>query len=1135
MSGREPATVPPKTFLFLYVSVLVRYVLDGYMRKTMTARTLLTLSLLLAGTAPLAAQTLSASTDRLNFIHQRPGGGQLPPGQVVNVTSSVPGTTVRITRTATGAGGNWLVVPTEMVASGALNVVVNPFTVPALDPGTYTGTITLTPPTGTAVNIAVTFVVADTPLIAAEPQQVVFQFSRGGQVPAARPVSVRATAAGITFTAAVTQIQGTGNWLRIEPVNATAGTTQPTTVTLSVAEIANFAVGTYNATVSIIAPGASNNPFQIAVVLQVLEEARLSATPSALSFDFQTGGPAPGDRTLFVTSTSANVAFTVELVRTSGGNWLSVAAANAALVTPQQLTFSANPAGLAPGTYENRIRIISPAVTNSPLEVVATLRVSNNPILTATPGDGLRFSFQTGGGAVPRQAFVVTSTGATTGVTVEVQTTNGGNWLNATPSRIGTPATVSVGVEPASLPAGTYNGNVRLSGDFGNSPINIPVTFVVTGGPGLRVSDNYVSLVHQQGAATAPSRTLQVTSTGAALGVTVSAVSGGGWLGAALSQNTTPANLVISGNAGGLPPGVYTGTVTVAPGDGSSPGIVIPVRLQVIGAPGLIVSTAAIVFNHVLGRTPPDNQSLPIGATQGAIAYTLTNSTADGNPWIVMSRTQGTTGGTDTIIAVNPGALGAGVYTGIIAIASSAANAPIFVPVILIVQGQAQDLTVTPVALTFTQSQGGAAPAAQTLAVRLTPDGRVAFNATVNVTSPVAWLTVNPLDGITPSDLSVTVNSGNLQPGVYVGTITVTPVNAPNVRNILIPVTLTVTTRVSPIVSDREALTFNFIPGGTPPPAQTLAITAAEATQFTVTFQPQSAWLSVAPNTGTTPATLNVSVNPAGLAAGTFTGTITLTPPGAGAATRVINVTLVISQVPAPQLREVVHAATFQPTAVAPGLILTLFGQNMGPAAAAGIRVDANGLVTTTNSGVRVLFDGIPGALIFLSATQINCVAPYALAGRVSTRVQVEYQGVVGNVVELRVVDAVPGIFRLNQAGQGAIVNQNGVVNGAGTAAAKDTIITIYATGDGAVSPPGIDGLVPTTAQQLRRPLLPVRVRIGGIEHEVEYAGSAPGFVAGVTQINVFIRTTVPSGAAVPIDLLVGNNVSLAGTTIAIQ
>jgi uncharacterized protein (TIGR03437 family) len=43
------------------------------------------------------------------------------------------------------------------------------------------------------------------------------------------------------------------------------------------------------------------------------------------------------------------------------------------------------------------------------------------------------------------------------------------------------------------------------------------------------------------------------------------------------------------------------------------------------------------------------------------------------------------------------------------------------------------------------------------------------------------------------------------------------------------------------------------------------------------------------------------------------------------------------------------------------------------------------------------------------------------------------------------------------------------------------------------------------THADLRKPVLPVTVTIGGVEAQVQYAGSAPESVAGLFQVNVLV------------------------------
>jgi uncharacterized protein (TIGR03437 family) len=107
-------------------------------------------------------------------------------------------------------------------------------------------------------------------------------------------------------------------------------------------------------------------------------------------------------------------------------------------------------------------------------------------------------------------------------------------------------------------------------------------------------------------------------------------------------------------------------------------------------------------------------------------------------------------------------------------------------------------------------------------------------------------------------------------------------------------------------------------------------------------------------------------------------------------------------------------------------------------------------------------------------------------------------------------------------------------VNGPLNPAAPGSIIAIYATGEGQTTPSGQDGKIIGT--DLRQPLLPVTVKIGGVTvATVPYAGSAPGFVSGALQVNVLLDQMIGSGVAVPIQIQVGDAISSGNATIAIK
>jgi uncharacterized protein (TIGR03437 family) len=129
-----------------------------------------------------------------------------------------------------------------------------------------------------------------------------------------------------------------------------------------------------------------------------------------------------------------------------------------------------------------------------------------------------------------------------------------------------------------------------------------------------------------------------------------------------------------------------------------------------------------------------------------------------------------------------------------------------------------------------------------------------------------------------------------------------------------------------------------------------------------------------------------------------------------------------------------------------------------------------------------------------------------------------------------------PGIFTRNGSGtgQGAIVNQDGSINGPDNPAARGSVVMIYGTGEGQTVPAGSDGLI-AGASDLRRPLLVVTVSVGGESAEVVYAGSAGNQVSGLFQANVRVPAGLEPDAAIPVLLSVGDVSSQAGVTMAVK
>ena len=107
----------------------------------------------------------------------------------------------------------------------------------------------------------------------------------------------------------------------------------------------------------------------------------------------------------------------------------------------------------------------------------------------------------------------------------------------------------------------------------------------------------------------------------------------------------------------------------------------------------------------------------------------------------------------------------------------------------------------------------------------------------------------------------------------------------------------------------------------------------------------------------------------------------------------------------------IVNGASFRPGRVAPGEIVTLFGTGIGPFAGTRLQLEPTGLVATSLGGGRVLFDGVAAPMVYASPNQVNAVVPYAVAGRTSTEVRVEFAGTTSDAITMPVEAAAPGLF----------------------------------------------------------------------------------------------------------------------------
>jgi uncharacterized protein (TIGR03437 family) len=102
------------------------------------------------------------------------------------------------------------------------------------------------------------------------------------------------------------------------------------------------------------------------------------------------------------------------------------------------------------------------------------------------------------------------------------------------------------------------------------------------------------------------------------------------------------------------------------------------------------------------------------------------------------------------------------------------------------------------------------------------------------------------------------------------------------------------------------------------------------------------------------------------------------------------------------------------------------------------------------------------------------------------------YNGTSSNISSIPLALAAPGIFLANYSTrQAAALNADGSPNSQSNPAKRGTVVAFFGTGGGDTNPPGVDGGFWSTSP-LAKLIQPVSVQMGGVDAEVQYAGSAP-------------------------------------------
>ena len=205
------------------------------------------------------------------------------------------------------------------------------------------------------------------------------------------------------------------------------------------------------------------------------------------------------------------------------------------------------------------------------------------------------------------------------------------------------------------------------------------------------------------------------------------------------------------------------------------------------------------------------------------------------------------------------------------------------------------------------------------------------------------------------------------------------------------------------LTTETQTLTFRHTQGSAEPPAEQLVKVSAGTAAIAITIaQPAALWLKLDRLAGSTPATLKITVDPAGLEPGTYESAVTVTAPQAANGAATVRVSLVVSSAAA--ISAIRSTASLEAvTEAAPYSRLTLETPK-----------DLSGTVAVTVAGLDAEIVEVSGKLVDFVVPANTPVGEAAI--------NVSWSGATPLRGTIRIADVSPALFTARPRGPLAVV-----------------------------------------------------------------------------------------------------------------
>jgi uncharacterized protein (TIGR03437 family) len=376
------------------------------------------------------------------------------------------------------------------------------------------------------------------------------------------------------------------------------------------------------------------------------------------------------------------------------------------------------------------------------------------------------------------------------------------------------------------------------------------------------------------------------------------------WITVTPTSGAVPAGLVVSVNQGTMAAGAYAAGIQILDGNGFATDV--GVTLNVTSVPQQLTVAPTLLNFAARSATPGNLVENLLVTNSGTAALGFTASVVGGSSWISGIPASSANAPATVQVQVNTTGLAVGAYHDVILLTPSGGGSNVQIPVSLFVASSGPILAVDTTGVLFQAIAGAGSTATQAVKILNLGDTSSTVNWTASLVSGSNWLSLASTSGTATSTapgiltLELAAAEQSLPAGPYYAIVKITDSNSLNSPQFVTAVLNLEATTAAPAPDLAPAGLFFTTPvGGSAPAAQQVQVntssTAAVTFDATASTFGTGTWLSVTPTSGTASGLasgpLTVTVNPAGLTAGIYSGDVNVS---IGSLEESVNVTFVV-------------------------------------------------------------------------------------------------------------------------------------------------------------------------------------------------------------------------------------------------